>query len=233
MVFSDIIVARSIGRGEGRLGCPISSCPCLALIYLIARPSIVDALRCPRLRARCRLGRESERPTASPNASRLRRSVPLPAEARSAPGGCARDPTRAPPAISRAAARAAGCSRACPSPGHPPRPTARPNDEPVERTRRADPGPQTPPANLLDRGEVRPPQRRMQVGAEPRRRFLELAGTEHRHHPTPDRARERIAAKRAAPVPPLEHPEDLLVGDDRGQRHDPPGERLAQDRMSW
>src|SRR6266511_3158671 len=73
-----------------------------------------------------------------------------------------------------------------------------------------DPGPQAPSADLLDGREVRGPQRRMQVRAEPRRRLLELAGPEHRHDPTSDRGRDGVAAERAAVLPRLEHTEDRL-----------------------
>jgi hypothetical protein len=55
----------------------------------------------------------------------------------------------------------------------------------------------------------------MQVRAEPRRRLLELAGPEHSHDPTSDRARDGVAAERAAVLARLEHPEDRLVRDDR------------------
>src|SRR5215208_2012517 len=74
-----------------------------------------------------------------------------------------------------------------------------------------DPGPEAASADLLDGRDVPGPQRRMQVRAEPRRRLLELAGPEHRDDSSADRAGDGVAPERAAMLPRLEHPEDLLV----------------------
>ena len=104
-------------------------------------------------------------------------------------------------------------------------------DLPAGRRRldQLDPGPQAAAADLFDGGQVRAGERRMQVRPEPRRRLLELAGPKHRDDATPDRARDGVAAERAAVLPGPEHAEDRLVGDDGRERHDPAGERLAQD----
>ena len=58
---------------------------------------------------------------------------------------------------------------------------------------------------------------------------LVLAGAEHLDHGEADRAGQRVAAEGAAVLAGAEHAEDVLVGDDRGDRDDAAAERLAED----
>ena len=98
------------------------------LIYLIARPSIVHARECPRRRDRCRARPGTRAPTTSPKARGGARQF---AAARSSTGRIRSSPHSS----SSCEITSGGASRSvlsCVSlPGHPPRATARPNDEPV------------------------------------------------------------------------------------------------------
>ena len=102
-------------------------------------------------------------------------------------------------------------------------PVARPVDE-------LDPGPQPAAADLLDGVEVRRP-------AAPGCRYAPSRAERSWNSPVRSIATTRRPIAHASGLPPnvlpcspgLEDAEHVLVGDDRGHRHDPAAERLAED----